>query len=154
MDRAAHAQDTRAHGAGSPPSSGPRRRRARSGTRFAPALGDPTLDVLYWVPAVDGFVDADGALRSRPVGTATRVTRGGRLLAVVVHDDAAFPGGDLERLLGPAARLAIENEALRAEVLAQLAGSCAARGRGSSRPRTSRGGAWSATCTTAPSSAC
>ena len=83
-------------------------------------LGDPTLDVLYWVHAVDGFVDADGAVRSRPVGTATRVTRGGRLLAVVVHDDAAFPGGDLERLLGPAARLAIENEALRAEVLAQL----------------------------------
>lgn len=84
------------------------------------ALGDPALDVLYWVPAVDGLVDADGELRATPQGTATQVTRGGRLLAVVVHDAAALPGGDLERLLGPAARLAIENEALRAEVLSQL----------------------------------
>jgi signal transduction histidine kinase len=84
------------------------------------ALGDPTLDVLYWVPAASGFVDADGALHARPAGTPTRITRGGRLLAVVVHDAAALPGGQLERLLGPAARLAIENESLRAEVLAQL----------------------------------
>jgi signal transduction histidine kinase len=84
------------------------------------ALGDRTVDVLYWVPAVDGFVDADGSLRATPPGMATRLTRGGRLLAVVVHDTAAFPGGELERLIGPAARLAIENEALRAEVLAQL----------------------------------
>ena len=85
------------------------------------ALGDPTVDVLYWVPAIDGFVDADGGLRATPQSTATRVTRGGRLLAVVVHDAATLPGGELERLLGPAARLAIENEALRAEVLSQLA---------------------------------
>jgi signal transduction histidine kinase len=84
------------------------------------ALGDPTLDVLYWVPDAGGFVDADGALHARPAGTATRITRGGRLLAVVIHEAAALPGGELERLLGPAARLAIENEALRAEVLAQL----------------------------------
>ena len=84
------------------------------------ALGDPTLDVLYWVPAAGGFVDADGAPRGRPAGTPTRITRGGRLLAVVVHEAAALPGDELESLLGPAARLAIENEALRAEVLAQL----------------------------------
>jgi signal transduction histidine kinase len=84
------------------------------------ALGDPTIDVLYWVPAAGGFVDADGAPHARPAGTPTRITRGGRLLAVVIHEAAALPGGELERLLGPAARLAIENEALRAEVLAQL----------------------------------
>ena len=84
------------------------------------ALGDPTLDVLYSVPAVGGFVDADGMAQSRPAGPVTRVTRAGRLLAIVVHDAATLPGGDLERLIGPAARLAIENEALRAEVLAQL----------------------------------
>jgi len=84
------------------------------------ALNDSTLDVLYWVPGAGGFVDADGTLQARPPGTATRITRGGRLLAIVVHEAAALPGGELERLLGPAARLAIENEALRAEVLAQL----------------------------------
>jgi signal transduction histidine kinase len=84
------------------------------------ALGDPTVDVLYWVPALDGFVDADGGRRATPHGTATRVTRAGRLLAVIVHEATALPSGELERLLGPAARLAIENEALRAEVLSQL----------------------------------
>jgi signal transduction histidine kinase len=87
---------------------------------LAAALRDPTVDVLYWVPAIRRFVDADGALRAHPAGTATRITRGGRLLAVVVHDAAVLGGRELDRLLGPAARLAIENEALRAEVLAQL----------------------------------
>lgn len=87
---------------------------------LAVALGDPTVDVVYWVPAIGRFVDADGALRAQPAGTATRITRGGRLLAVVIHDAAVLGGSELDRLLGPAARLAIENEALRAEVLAQL----------------------------------
>jgi len=87
---------------------------------LAAALGDPTLDVLYWAPAIRAFVDADAAPRDPPGAGATRITRGGRLLAVVVHERAALDGRELERLLGPAARLAIENEALRAEVLTQL----------------------------------
>jgi signal transduction histidine kinase len=87
---------------------------------LAAALGDPTVDVVYRVPGIGRFVDADGAVKAQPAGTATRITRGGRLLAIVVHDGAVLSDGDLERLLGPAARLAIENEALRAEVLAQL----------------------------------
>jgi signal transduction histidine kinase len=87
---------------------------------LAAALGDPTVEVLYWVATARRFVDADGALQPQPAGTATRITRAGRLLAIVVHDRAALTGDDLERLFGPAARLAIENEALRAEVLAQL----------------------------------
>jgi signal transduction histidine kinase len=84
------------------------------------ALADPTVDVLYWVPAIDAFVDVGGALRPAPQSTATQIARGGRLLAVVVHDASALPGGELQSLLGPAARLAIENEALRAEVMSQL----------------------------------
>jgi signal transduction histidine kinase len=87
---------------------------------LAAALGDPTVNVLYWVPATRRLVDADGTPQAQPAEPATRITRGGRLLAIVVHDAAVLPGGDLDRLLGPAARLAIENEALRAEVLAQL----------------------------------
>ena len=87
---------------------------------LAAALGDPSVEVVYWVPALGRFAGADGALRSTPTRAATRITRGGRLLALVVHDSAALSGAELERLLGPSARLAIENEALRAEVLAQL----------------------------------
>jgi signal transduction histidine kinase len=87
---------------------------------LATALGDPTVEVLYWIPGAGGFVDADGEPRATPQRPAVQITRGGRVLAIVVYEAAALPGGDLERLLGPAARLAIENEALRAEVLAQL----------------------------------
>lgn len=86
---------------------------------LAHALGDPTVDVLYGTPATGGFVDVDGAPRT-PV-SGTQIRRGDRLLAVVAHENAALSGEELERLLGPATRLAIENEALRAEVLAQLA---------------------------------
>jgi signal transduction histidine kinase len=87
---------------------------------LAAALGDPTLDVLYWAPAIGGFVDADAAPRDPPAAGATRITRGDRVLAVVVHERAALDTRELERLLEPAARLAIENEALRAEILTQL----------------------------------
>ena len=87
---------------------------------LAAALGDPSVDVLYWVPALDRFAGPDGALRPAPKRATTRITRGDRLLALVAHDSTALSGRELERLLGPSARLAIENEALRAEVLAQL----------------------------------
>jgi signal transduction histidine kinase len=87
---------------------------------LAAAVGDPKVEVLYWVPALGRFAGADGALRPAPTRAATRITRGGRLLALVVHESAALSGAELERLLGSSARLAIENEALRAEVLAQL----------------------------------
>jgi signal transduction histidine kinase len=53
--------------------------------------------------------------------------RGGRLVAVVVHAPRA--GRELEREIGSAARMAVENEALRAQVLAQLGELRASRGR-------------------------
>ena len=49
-----------------------------------------------------------------------QITRDGRPLAVVVHDPVLVDEHELERALGSAARLAIENEALRAEALSQL----------------------------------
>ena len=84
------------------------------------ALRDPSVEVVYWVPALGRFAANDGTLRPHPTAAAMRITRGGRLLAVVTHDSVALAPTELERLLGPSARLAIENEALRAEVLAQL----------------------------------
>jgi signal transduction histidine kinase len=88
--------------------------------RLAAALGDPGVEVLYWAPAVASFATEEGLTRELPPLPATRIMRGERLLAVVVYEVAALPARDLDRLLGPAARLAIENAALRAEVLAQL----------------------------------
>jgi signal transduction histidine kinase len=50
----------------------------------------------------------------------TRVVRDGELVALVRHDKEVVEPEHLERQLGPAALLAIENERLGAEVLARL----------------------------------
>ena len=66
-------------------------------------------------------MDAYGRLVAEPALTPGRVltvlVRDGRRIAVVSHT-AALP--DLERAIGAAVRLALENERLQAEVLAQL----------------------------------
>ena len=91
---------------------------------LASALGDPGLGVYYWLPASGRYVTADGAPAPAPTpgnGRAvTPITRGGRTLAVVSHDAALLDGRELEHEIGSAARLAIDNERLQTEVLAQL----------------------------------
>ena len=91
---------------------------------LAAALGDPGLEVHYWLPGSNRFVTADGTpLAPPPAGNGRAVTpiaRAGRTLAVVSHDAALLDGRELEHRIGSAARLAIDNERLRAEVLAQL----------------------------------
>jgi signal transduction histidine kinase len=86
---------------------------------LAGSLRDPGLEVAYPLDGA-GWVDADG----RPVdgrGRATTpIVRQGEPVAVVIHDDALPGAQELERELGAAARVAVHNERLRAEVLAQL----------------------------------
>ena len=86
------------------------------------AVGDPGIDVLYPRRDSQQLVDADGQPREPPApGRAiARIIRGDRPLAVVLHDPALVDEHELERELGSAARLAVENEALRAEALAQV----------------------------------
>jgi signal transduction histidine kinase len=50
----------------------------------------------------------------------TPILRGGQPLAVITHDAGIADGSVLQREIGPAARLAIENERLQAEVSAEL----------------------------------
>jgi signal transduction histidine kinase len=92
---------------------------------LAAALGDPCLEVHYWLPASGRFVTADGTTASPPTAengrAVTPIARGGRTLAVVSHDAALLDGTELEHQIGSAAMLAIDNERLRAEILAQLA---------------------------------
>jgi signal transduction histidine kinase len=91
---------------------------------LADGLGDPALEVAYWLPRSRRYVDADGNAvdepTSAPVRATTTIVRHGEPIAVVGHDRGLVSGSALERELGPAARLAIENERLQAEVLAQL----------------------------------
>jgi signal transduction histidine kinase len=86
------------------------------------AVGDPGIDVVYPRAGAQQLVDASGRPTELPARgrAAARITRGGRTLALVLHDPALVDESELERALGSAARLAVENEALRAEALAQL----------------------------------
>ena len=86
------------------------------------ALNDPGIDVLYPRRESERLVDADGQPSEplRPGHSVARITRDDRLLALVLHDPALVDEPELERALGSAARLAVENEALRAEALAQI----------------------------------
>jgi signal transduction histidine kinase len=88
---------------------------------LAQAVGDPDLRIAYWLPDAEQYVDAEGRPVAQPVAApgraVTTLVRDGRQIAVVAHT-AALP--DLERELGAAVRLALENERLQAEVLAQL----------------------------------
>jgi len=99
---------------------------ARSGSlrdALAGALGDPTLEVGYWLG--DGYVDAEGRPLALPAsGSRRRVTsvdRDGEAIAVLVHDPAVLDDPGLSDALATAARLAASNARLQAEVRAQLA---------------------------------
>jgi signal transduction histidine kinase len=99
---------------------------------LARSLGDDDLEVAYWLPRQARYVDASGApVEPRTDGdrAATTIARGAERLAVVVHDRALYGSETLERDIGSAARLAVDNERLRAQVLAQLADLRAARAR-------------------------
>lgn len=91
---------------------------------LASVIGDPNLEVAYWLPASQRYVDVHGTSRPPPQSDSdrvvTRITRDGRILALVGHAADASQSVDLEREIGSASRLAIDNERLRAESLAQL----------------------------------
>jgi signal transduction histidine kinase len=100
---------------------------------LAVAVGDPALEVAYWLPEAQRFVDGRGHRTESPApghGRAvTPIVRDGRPVAIVVHDAALLDGPALEGEIGSAARLAVDNERLQAEVLAQLEDLRASRAR-------------------------
>jgi signal transduction histidine kinase len=99
---------------------------------LAAAVGDPTLEVSFPL-AGSRYVGADGRRVDAPSTedgrAATPIVREGRVLAVVTHDAALLEGAQVERQIGSATRLAVENERLQAEVLARLVELRASRSR-------------------------
>jgi signal transduction histidine kinase len=89
---------------------------------LAQALGDPKLEVAYWLPESARHVDSDGRTTpaTAPGRASTPIVRDGRPVAVVLHDRDLQGARDLESRIGAAARLAVDNERLRAGVLAQV----------------------------------
>jgi signal transduction histidine kinase len=100
---------------------------------LASALGDRTLDVLYWSEPAGGYVDGQGErvdLTSDSSGRAvTFLEREGRPLAAMLHDPALADDPGLVTAVSSAVRLAVENERLAEEVRAQLGEVRASRAR-------------------------
>jgi signal transduction histidine kinase len=96
------------------------------------SLGDEWLDVYYWLPERDGYVDAAGneiQPRLQAEQMITPVLRDGERVAAVVHNRTLATMDDLERDISASSRLAIDNERLVAQSMAQLADLRASRAR-------------------------
>jgi signal transduction histidine kinase len=91
---------------------------------LAEALGDPSVELAYWLPDSRQYVDAEG----RPVElpgpdsgrSVTEVDREGRRIAAIVHDPTLLEDPERIREAGAAAALALENERLEAELRAKV----------------------------------
>jgi signal transduction histidine kinase len=92
--------------------------------RLAGALGDPTLVVGYWLPGERRYVDESGQPVVLPAAGAGRVVtpveENGQRVAVLIHDLAVLDEPALLSAVGAAARLAVANARLRAEVSARV----------------------------------
>lgn len=106
---------------------------ARLRDALANALGDPSLQVAYWAPTQDRFVDAAGEPMDLPeVSTGQAVTmleRNGVREAAIIHDAILLEEPGLMASVASAMRLAVENDRLTAAVEAQLAEVRASRAR-------------------------
>lgn len=95
-----------------------------TGAVLADALGDPRLELFYWLPGSEGYVDVEGRVADVSASgerDLTPVRRGDLALGAVLHDPALSEQPDLlESVLGTAG-LAIEIGRLRAEVRRRLA---------------------------------
>lgn len=86
-------------------------------------LDDEQVGVSFWVPSLDRFVDDRGhpatVDHEREDARRVTITRGGRTVALVTYS-GNHRAPALERAIGSAARLALDNERLRAELQAQV----------------------------------
>ena len=87
---------------------------------LARTLGDPTLELALWLPARGSWSGEDGREVVLPTGRDRAVTMVGHRLAAIVHDPSLLSQPELLEAAGSAARLALENERLQAELRVQL----------------------------------
>jgi signal transduction histidine kinase len=100
---------------------------ARAGTlrgQLSRALGDPSLEIGYWMPDRAVFVDAEGRMLFIPdpgsERSVTVVEREGRPVAVLIHDPAVLADPGLLEAVASAAQLAASHARLQAEVQARV----------------------------------
>jgi signal transduction histidine kinase len=90
------------------------------------ALHDPTLDVVFWLPERGEYADSNGRRVELPADGRDRAVTllandDGEPMAALVHDPTLLHEPELIDSAAAAARLALENARLHAEVQAQLA---------------------------------
>jgi len=86
-------------------------------------LRDPTLEIFFWLPDRQSYVDAAGRSAELPANRTRSVTvldHDGKPLAALVHDPSLLDEPKLVGAAAAAARLALENAQLQAETRAQL----------------------------------
>ena len=100
---------------------------------LAGAIGDPSLELAYWVPDAATYVDAEGRPLEMPAEGSDRtwspVEREGQALGAIVFDAELIEQRELIRAAGGAASIALENERLDAELRARLEDLRASRAR-------------------------
>jgi signal transduction histidine kinase len=100
---------------------------------IARALGDPGLQLGFWLPEQRRYVDFDGREMPLPTGGAYRAVTllesGSTPLAALVYDPSLLDDPTLLNAVGSAARLALENARLHAELQAKLSEVRASRAR-------------------------
>ena len=91
---------------------------------LADALDDPSLELVYWLPADRRFVDSSGrpveVPEEDPARGVTKVERDGDCIAAIIHDATLPEVSEHVRAVGAAAALALENERLEAELRAKV----------------------------------
>ena len=86
-------------------------------------LNDDRVRVVFRMSDSDRYVDESGRradVQPGPGQTTTAISRAGQAIALVFHDRSHADLRDVERAIGATARLAVDNERLRAETLARL----------------------------------
>jgi signal transduction histidine kinase len=101
--------------------------------RLARALGDRSLVIAYWLPETGGYVDERGTPVVLPAAGSgrlvTMIEQRGERIAALVHDATVLDDPALSDAVASAARLALSNVRLRAEVRRQVAELAASRRR-------------------------
>ncbi len=97
------------------------------------ALGDRSLVLGYWLPEEARYVDDAGRPLELPEPggerAVTRIAHDGEPVGVLVHDAAALDDPGLVEAVAAAARLAVSNARLQAEVRARVVELAASRSR-------------------------
>jgi signal transduction histidine kinase len=100
----------------------PRREQLRDS--LAKALGDPSLELAFWLPHSKEYVDSEGrpvdVWRGAPTRAVSEVRLEDRLVAAIVHDSSLLDDPELVRAVSAAAALALENGRLDAELRAKV----------------------------------